>query len=406
MLDGTPEPTVEFTPTPVQPTPDHPTPLPTGVDEPVVSSRKVVEPDPDYEDALSRSRLPTFGWETDFSLHTVPYDEIFSGGVGRDGIPPIDAPKFVSVQEADEWLAPLEPVIALEVNGVSKAYPLQILTWHEIANDEIGGVPVAVTFCPLCNSAIVFDRRLDGVVHDFGVSGNLRNSDLIMWDRQTQSWWQQLSGESIVGELAGARLSFIPAQIVAWETYKQASPGTAVLSRDTGFSRDYGRNPYVGYDRDDQPPFLFFGETDGRLAPKERVAAVALGGVDAAFPYTALAEERAVNYTVGGQDIAVFYEPGTRSALDASSIASSRDVGATGVFDRMLDGRALTFTFEGGPEDGRIVDEQTGSTWSILGAATDGPLVGSKLRRIVHQDHFWFAWAAFKPDTKIYRGSA
>ena len=395
-LDGTPEPTIEFTPTP----------LPTDVPEPASSSRKVVEPDPDYEDELRRAGLSTGVWETDFSLHTVPYDQIFSGGVGRDGIPPIDAPKFVSVQEADEWLAPLEPVIALEVNGVSKAYPLQILTWHEIANDEIGGVPVAVTFCPLCNSAIVFDRRLDGVVYDFGVSGNLRNSDLIMWDRQTQSWWQQLSGESIVGELAGARLSFIPAQMVAWETYKQASSGTQVLSRDTGFRRNYGRNPYVGYDRVDQPPFLFFGETDGRLPPKARVAAVALGGVDVAFPYPILAEERAVNYTVGGQDIAVFYEPGTRSALDASSIAASRDVGATGVFDPVLDGRSLTFTYEGSPEEGMIVDEQTGSTWSILGEATDGPLVGSKLRRIVHQDHFWFAWAAFKPDTKVYSGSA
>ena len=327
------------------------------------------------------------------------------GGVGRDGIPPIDNPRFEPVAEVNEWLAPLEPVIALEVNGVAKAYPLQILTRHEIVNDELGGVPVTVTFCPLCNSAIVFDRRLNGVVYDFGVSGNLRNSDLIMWDRQTQSWWQQLTGEGIVGTLAGERLTFLPSQLVAWETYAEAYPTSEVLSRDTGFRIRYGTNPYVGYDRVDQRPFLFFGETDGRLPPKERVAAVSIGDAEIAFPFPVLAEERVVNYNIGGQDIAVFYEPGARSALDASVIASAREVGATGVFDPVVDGTKLTFAFadDGG---GRIVDEETGSTWSILGEAVGGPLEGTKLGRIVHQDHFWFAWAAFHPDTIVYDGAS
>ena len=362
-----------------------------------------MEPDPDFLEALGEAAFSTLGWDTDFSLHTIDYAEIFSGGVGRDGIPPIDNPMFESVAQVNEWLAPLEPVIALEVDGVAKAYPLQILTRHEIVNDEIGGVPVAITFCPLCNSAIVFDRRLNGVVYDFGVSGNLRNSDLIMWDRQTQSWWQQLTGEGIVGALAGERLTFIPAQLVAWKTYAEAYPTSEVLSRETGFRIAYGTNPYVGYDRLDQRPFLFDGEADGRLQPMERVAAVAIGDAGVAFPFRILAEERVVNYRIGGRDIAVFYEPGARSALDARVIASAREVGATGVFDPVVDGRKLTFAFAG--DGGPIVDGETSSTWDILGRATAGPLAGTQLERVVHSDHFWFAWAAFHPDTIVYGGA-
>ena len=217
----------------------------------------IVEPDPDYRRALAGARFRTFGWETDFSRHTVSYDEITSGGPPRDGIPPIDSPSFVSPDSAEEWLADKEPVIALEVNGDSRAYPLQILTWHEIVNDEVGGVPVTVTFCPLCNSALVFDRRLDGVVYDFGTSGNLRHSDLIMWDRQTESWWQQLTGEGIVGELAGRMLTFLPAPLVSFEDFRAASPDGKVLSRDTGHSQPYGSNPYAGYDRTDNPRSCF-----------------------------------------------------------------------------------------------------------------------------------------------------
>ena len=162
-----------------------PQPAPTQVPS---ATATPVEPDPDYEAKLQRARIATEQWETDFSRHTVPFEEIFSGGVGRDGIPPIDNPKFTTQDRANEWLDDLEPVIAFEVNGEAKAYPLQILTWHEIVNDVVGGEPIVVTFCPLCNSAVAFNRRVDGVVHTFGVSGNLRNSDLIMWDRQTQTW--------------------------------------------------------------------------------------------------------------------------------------------------------------------------------------------------------------------------
>lgn len=360
----------------------------------------VVEPDPDFQAALDAARFRTSGWKTDFSRHTVPYSEFRSGGVPRDGIPPLDNPVHESIAAADRWLDDVQPVAALAINGAARAYPLAILTWHEIVNDDLGGVPVAVTFCPLCNSAVAFDRRIDGAVLDFGVSGNLRHSDLVMWDRQTESWWQQLTGEGIVGAYAGYRLELRPAQIVAWRDFKAAFPQGDALSRDTGHSRDYGRNPYAGYDRADQSPFLFDGELDGRLLPMERVAALLVDGQALAFPFAALERERAVNYAADGRDIVALFQPGTASALDQSRIADSRDVGSVGVFDAELGGQTLLFR---AGDDG-FVDEQTNSVWNILGQAVAGPLAGQSLTPIVHGNHFWFAWAAFAPETRVYGG--
>ncbi len=360
-----------------------------------------VVPDPDYATELRVAGISTRGWETDFSRHTIPYAEIFSGGVGRDGIPPIDDPTYASIENANGWLDDQEPVIALEIDGDARAFPLQVMTWHEIVNDVVGGTPVTVTFCPLCNSGIAFDRRLDGTVYDFGVSGKLRNSDLIMWDRQTESWWQQFTGEGIVGELAGKMLAFLPSSIVSYADFKSANPEGLVLSRETGFSRPYGRNPYAGYDQADSHPFLFDGDTDGRLLPKERVVAVSLGDRDLAFPYSLLAEEGAVNYGSADHDLVVFFKSGTTSALDRNSIKDSRDVGATGVFDPHVDGRKLTFRADGD----NLVDNETGTVWNILGHAVEGPLAGNSLTPIVHGDHFWFAWGAFNPDTVIYQGA-
>ena len=376
-------------------------PLPNPSTEPQeLTAQGDVEPDPNFEEALLNARISTRGWKTDFSRHTVPYEEIISGGPPRDGIPPLDNPRFISPEDADGWLGDQEPVIFFELNGDAKAYPLQILTWHEIVNDVVDGVPVSVTFCPLCNAAIVFDRRLERTVYDFGTSGKLRHSDLIMWDRQTESWWQQFTGEGIVGELAGKKLTMLSSSIVSFSDFRAANPKGTVLSRDTGFSRSYGRNPYAGYDRADNPPFLFRGPLDGRLLPKERVVAVTVGDVDAAFPFSLLENEGAVNYTVNDQDLVVFFKSGTVSALDKGSIGDSRNVGATGVFEPRADGQPLTFRADGES----IVDNETGSVWNILGEAVEGPLTGKKLTPIVHANHFWFAWGAFKPETLVYQG--
>jgi hypothetical protein len=350
---------------------------------------------------LSGVRFSTSGWQTDFTKHSVPLSDISSGGPPRDGIPPIDEPTFVTVAEADAWLEVKEPVIHLAIGDDVRAYPLQILMWHEIVNDEVDGRPVAVTFCPLCNTAIVFDRRVGDRTLDFGTTGNLRNSDLVMWDRQTESWWQQITGEAIVGELTGQHLEMLPATIIAWDEFRQRFPDGQVLSRETGYSRTYGSNPYVGYDEIDQPPFLYDGPLDGRLPPKERVVTVSRGGEDVAYPFSVLAEQHLIADSVGGQPIVIFYQPGTASALDAASLADGRDVGATGVYLPKIDGQHLTFTWH----DEAFVDAETGSRWTFLGEAIEGPLVGKRLTPVTHGNHFWFAWAAFKPATRIYAGS-
>ncbi|MEX2159686.1 MAG: DUF3179 domain-containing protein [Dehalococcoidia bacterium] len=349
------------------------------------------------EDATEefRDRFGSSWPDTDFAKHAVDPSELVSGGPGKDGIPAIDEPQFIPIAEATSFLDDREPVIVVEVNREARAYPVQILIWHEIVNDTVGDMPLTVTYCPLCNSAIAFERDVAGTVYDFGVSGLLRNSDLVMYDRQTESWWQQFTGEAIVGSLTGTVLDFVPASTVSFADFRAAHPAGMVLSRDTGFARAYGTNPYVGYDETTNP-FLFEGEADSRLPPAERVVAVELDGETVAYPFSALEERLVVEDTVGGTPIVVLFQPGTASALDASSIADSRDVGASGVFLPETDGRTLTFR----AEDGEILDDETGSTWDILGRAVDGPLEGTQLAPVIHGDHFWFAWAAFKPQTR------
>lgn len=341
-------------------------------------------------------------FSTDFGKHTVPYSEILSGGPPKDGIPPIDDPKFVTVEEADAWLQPQEPVILFQVGGDARAYPLQILMWHEIVNDEVGDVPVTVTFCPLCNTAIAFERTFDGQVLDFGTSGRLRFSNLIMYDRQTETWWQQAAGEGIAGQYAGRQLAFLPASIIGWADFKAAHPDGKVLSRDTGFSRDYGRNPYVGYDDVGRSPFLYDGPpTPGQLLPMARVLTVDLNGEAVAYPYDLLQEIHVANDIVAGKPVAVFWAPGTASALDSGGVASGRDVGSLVAYSRELNGEILDFRFE----DDKIIDEQTGSEWNVLGQAISGALAGTELTPVVSVNHFWFSWAAFKPETRIFEAN-
>jgi len=231
-------------------------------------SGPLVAADPGYRAKLNSSGIRTGAWETDFSFHTVPFDLILSGGPPRDSIPTIDNPTFVAVDDADEWLEGLEPVASFEVYGDVRVYPLQIMMWHEIVNDTVGGIPEAIAFCPPCNSAIVFDRRLNDQLHTFGTSGMLRNSDLSIWDGQTETWWQQLMGEGIIGQLAGHQLAFIPAQIISWDDFKANNPEGSVLASETGTGRRYGVNPYAGYDRVDNPPFLYDRVIEGRLLPE------------------------------------------------------------------------------------------------------------------------------------------
>ena len=353
---------------------------------------------------LGNLQFSTHGWTTDFSVTSVDFGEIMSGGPGKDGIPAINAPKFESLAAAAGWLDPESPVISLEIGGRARAYPLAILIWHEIVNDTLGGTPVVVTFCPLCHTALAFSRELDGTVYDFGTTGNLRFSDLVMYDRQTESWWQQATGQAIIGRLTSKTLTFLPAQIVSLAEFEAAHPEADSLSRDTGASRDYGQNPYVGYDQADQKPFLFDGVVDGRLSPKERVVTLEVAGKPIAVPYSALVTTGVAELGTGEDRVVVFWAPGTRSALDSADIDAGRDVGTSGVFVPSAAGRSLTFSRLPGAAR-PIVDNETVSTWSVTGRATAGPLAGETVQPVVHGDHFWFAWAAFEPQTTIWSGS-
>ena len=299
------------------------------------------------------------GFTTDFCRHQVPLSDFRSGGPGKDGIPALDHPRFASASSVG-WLAFREPVIELAVGADVRAYPLQILIWHEIVNDRVGGVPVAVTFCPLCNTAIAFDRRVGGRTLSFGTTGNLRNSDLVMYDRQSESWWQQFGGEALVGRYAGTRLRQLPARIVAWREFERQHPDGLVLTRKTGFSRPYGDNPYAGYDDVSSPPFFPAAHGgDRRLQPKERVVFLERGRDAAVVPYSVLQRRRLIQVSVGGHQLVVRWRGGVASALDSGSIPRGRDVGAASV-----------------SEHGKPV---------------------------VFDEPFWFAVAAFRPHVRIVR---
>jgi hypothetical protein len=322
--------------------------------------------------------------------------DLRSGGPPPDGIPAIDEPKFLAVDDVD-FLADDEPVLALEVDGDARAYPVQILTWHEIVNDEIGGEPITVSYCPLCNSAVAYVRKVDGAVLDFGTSGLLYNSSLVMYDRQTESLWSHYTATAIAGVYTGTELETRPLQMVGWSVWRDAHPDGKVLSRDTGHERDYGRNPYPGYDDIDDFPFLYEGEVDGRYPAKTRIVGVRLGDDAVAVVLDHLATEHVVAFDADAQPVVVWHVPGTASALDAGAVADGRDVGTTGAFVAAVEGRTLTFEADG---DG-FVDAETGSRWDVFGEAVAGELAGTRLTPVEHLDTFWFAWVAFRPDTTV-----
>ena len=340
----------------------------------------------------------TTGWTTDFTKRSIAWDEVLSGGPPKDGIPAIDQPTFESVEAADERLAGQSPVLFFAHGAVTRAYPLDILIWHEIVNDVVDGLPVAVTFCPLCNASIVFDRQVGDRTLDFGTTGKLRKSDLIMYDRQTESWWQQALGEAIVGEFTGTRLTFLASQVMSFGDFAAEFPTGEVLAIPAEFNRSYGQNPYTGYDSTAQP-FLYDGELDGRLPATERVVGITLGDVAKAYPFTTLTKYRVANDAIADTPVVIFFKRGVSSALDTALIDQGRDVGSTVVFDRRLDEQVLTFE---SLENGTFTDTETGSTWNIIGEAIDGPLAGKQLIRVVAFDHFWFAWRAFFPETEIF----
>jgi hypothetical protein len=262
---------------------------------------------------------------TDFSKATVSLEGVKSGGPPRDGIPPIDEPRFEAAK-ADKTLSAREPVISVEINSDARAYPLRILIWHEIVNDVVGDKPVAITYCPLCNAAIVFDRTVNGTVLDFGTSGLLRHSDLVMYDRQSESWWQQFTGNAIAGAQVGNSLTILPSRLESWADFRSRHPDGKLLVPNDPHKRQYGSNPYVGYDSS-PTPFLYKGKMPQGIEPMERVVVYRADGSFHAIALSMLVR----NPELMHGDITIDWKVGQVSALDKSEIANSRDVGSIAV---------------------------------------------------------------------------
>lgn len=286
--------------------------------------------------------------------HSIPLDEIISGGPAKDGIPSIDDPKFVSVSQANEFLSDEEPGIGVDLDGVKRFYPFQILVWHEIVNDEIKGKKVLVTYCPLCLTAIVFDPVVKGGRVEFGTSGKLWNSNLLMYDRKTDSLWSQVLGQAVVGEMTGTRLAVLPSDLLKYGNWKQQNPDGQVLSRDTGATRFYGRDPYGDYYT---TPGTYFpvDKKDTRLEEKDFVLGIVIDGKAKAYHTEAVKkvgrlEDKFANKTIIAE------------------------------YDQKLDVVRL-FSAEGGTTSGGE----------------------KKLVRINPFGAFWFSWVAAHPDTELYK---
>lgn len=312
-----------------------------------------------------------FGWsqawpKTDFATRSISLDEIMSGGPGKDGIPAIDNLRFLPAAEITD-VAATEPVVGFHAGAQWRAYPLRILMWHEIVNDTVGDIPVAVTYCPLCNSAIVFDRRVSGRTLSFGTTGNLRNSDLVMYDRETESWWQQFTGEAIVGSLTGALLEALPSRVESFVAFKaRAGDAALVLVPTDPQARPYGRNPYAGYDTS-RRPFLYDGPSPEGIAPLARVIVVG----KEAWSLEALQRARCIE----ADWILLHWSPGQTSALDSATISEGRDIGNVVVqrrtADRFVDAIydvSFAFAFHAFHPDGPIHVEAPNATGSPCSA--------------------------------------
>jgi len=320
---------------------------------------------------------PHGGLQTSLN-HIVPADQIVSGGPPPDGIPSIDHPKFVSAANATFLSDSYDMVIGVDYNGNARAYPLQILVWHEIVNDVVGGLPLAITYCPLCHSTIAFVRVINNSTVTFGTSGKLYNNNLVMYDRLTQSLWSQIWGQAIAGNLTGHLLKRIPIDVLTWGEWKRLHPSTVVLSRDTGFKRPYGEDPYGAYfeTNDVYFPLSYLNKS---LPPKTIVWGLTIGEGAKAYPLVNLTLLTADS--LGGREVLVW--------------KFGNDVR---FFDPVVKGTLLNFK----EANGTIVDSETHSTWSYDGIATSGLYSGLNMTRYVAETSYWFAWAAFYPHTTLY----
>ncbi len=320
--------------------------------------------------------------KTDGVKHSIPLDKIKGGGPPKDGIPSIDNPVFANIENS-QFMSDSDTVIGLEINGESKAYPLFILVWHEIVNDKVGETPVSVTYCPLCYTSQVFERIINGQEVEFGTSGKLYNSNLLMYDRFTESYWSQALGMAVKGELTGHQLDLVPFDVITWGDWKALHPDTLVLTTDTGHIRSYATDPYGDYYA--EPRIMFPVEhSDDRMHPKEIILGFKQDEIYKAYKQNDVESNVIINDSIGSVPMLLvsLYPENSRA------------------FERTINDQVLDFVYA----DGKIVDTQTNSEWNYDGLAISGEFGGKQLERLPIEPGFWFEWIAFHPETLVYGG--
>ena len=340
--------------------------------------------------------------QTNYQMREVPLGEFVVAPYGREVLHEMIQPIFTPVRQVSPGAMPATaPVIALVVGDDQRAYPLHILSHYAVVNDRVGALPVAITYCPMCNSAVVYDRRVQDSELTFSVSGTIRNSGFVLWDDMTQSWWQQFTGRAVVGYYTGTNLRVIPTQVISYEKFARHYPNGQVLTGDAASpAQSYDNTLWQQYETRRLPRY-FSGQADRRLPAMERVLSTTLGGISVAYPYSVMREQRVINHQISGEPVMAMWMPGASSVLDERSIAGSMDVGMAALYSRRLDGQILVFYREGG----QFFDYETGSQWNIFGEATAGTLSGKRLQPVIARSNFWFAWSTAYPDTQVYTPS-
>lgn len=355
---------------------------------------------------IKNPRNTVYNWKTDTTKRNIDLSEI-TLVLPRESFPAIDFPGFINKDLAFDSFFKHEPVISVEINGKAKAYPLNMLTMHEISNDSLGGVPILPSYCPLCNSSMVYDRRIKHngkeILLNFEVSGMLRNSDMVMADKQTETWWQQLTGEAIVGELTNIQLDIIPSLVISVEEFFNRYPKGLILSPQTGTKSEsrYGINPYVSYDDEaGKPREVFFEHSniDDRLPAMERLIDIKGENGYKVYPFSLIQKHGVIHDHFDGTDIVIFHQEGTVSVLDTKEIAKAKSIGSATVFRAELDGETMQFK----KVKNGFKDLKTQSLWDITGYCTKGRMKGKSLQPVPHSNHFAFAFLRFHPDALIY----
>jgi Protein of unknown function (DUF3179) len=327
-------------------------------------------------------------------------EEVVWGGVELDGIPALERPRTLPARRA-RYLAAGDPVFGVELNGAARAYPLRILDWHEMANDVVGGVPVSLAYCTLCGAGVLFDARTREHTHTFGSSGFLMRSNKLMYDRETRTLWNQLTGEPVLGPLAGGRIRLrqLPLVTTTWGRWRRLHPDTRVLDIRTGHQRVYENGAaYADYFASDDP--LFPAKDPGRgLEPKERVLALRIGEAAKAYPLDRVLPRRVVNDRLGGRAVVIVAAGGrvvTRGVDVGSALAAAYEAGAElRAFARG------THRFRAAGADA-LADEH-GRRWRVTEQALASP-AGERLERLPAHLAYAFGWLAYFPRTEIYAG--